>query len=157
MFHGDGVVDTTINGVVSNSDRNRDICPISVNNPAPAAATRPWWVMEDCPWPHEIPVTSGGPGTAAPDAPASSWFQDMDYRRGGFYNRREGKWIYMLNVNMRALIDWNEFNGGPLFAPNDSSDGGLVVFLSVQGSSSLSTANNYGVRIFDSSDLNTRR
>lgn len=154
--NGDGIVDTTINGIVSNSDRNRDICPISVNNPAPAAITRPWWVMEDCPWPYEIPITSGGPGTATPDAPASSWFQDMDYRRGGFYNRREGKWIYMLNVNMRALIDWNEFNGGPLFAPNDSSDGGLVIFLSVQGPSSLAAANNYGVRIFDSADLNTR-
>lgn len=161
--NGDGIVDTTINGAISNSDRNRDICPISINNPKPAAATRPWWVMEDCPWPYEILGTAVGQSGSATqtngtgdDAPVSSWFQDMDYRRGGFYNRREGKWIYLLNVNLRALIDWNEFNGGPLFAPNDSSDGGLVVFLSVQGPSSSAAANNYGVRIFDSADLNTR-
>jgi hypothetical protein len=160
--NGDGIVDVNINGTVSNSDRNRDICPISVNNPAPAAGTRPWWVMEDCPWPYEIPGTAAGQSGSATDsggvsnAPTTSWYQDMDYRRGGFYNRREGKWVYMLNVNMRALIDWNEFNGGPLFASNNSSDGGLVIFLSVQGANSLASANNYGVRIFDSADLNTR-
>lgn len=139
--NGDGILDTNHDGAVTNTDRNRDICPVSLGGVA--AATKPWWVLDDCPWPN----TAASP---------ISWFQDTDYRRGGFRNVRENKWMYLLNVNMRALIDWNEFNGGPLFSTSDSSDGGLVIFLSVQGPNSTAAANNYGVRVFDSADLNSR-
>jgi hypothetical protein len=79
----------------------------------------------------------------------------MDYRRGGFLNKRENKWMYLLNVNVRALIDWNGANAGVLFASNDTTDGGLIFHLSVQGPDSTVAANNYGVRVFDSADLNT--
>jgi hypothetical protein len=127
--------DTNGNGVINNSDGNTAICP-----PGPA----PWWKPLFCP---TYPTLA--------DLPASSWFRDVDYRRGGFKNNRENRWIFMLNVNMRALIDWNEFNGGPLFPINDKSQGGLVFFLSVQGINSDSTQSGYGVRIFDSADLNT--
>jgi hypothetical protein len=139
--NGDGIVDTNHAGGVTNSDRNADICPVSLAGVA--AATKPWWTLDDCAWPNTALV-------------ATSWFQDTDYRRGGFFNARENKWMYLLNVNMRALIDWNEANGGSLFSSSDSSDGGLVIFLSVQGANSNAAANNYGVRVFDSADLNSR-
>ena len=86
---------------------------------------------------------------------ASSWFRDHDYRRGGFYHRRQGLWYSMLNVNMRALIDWNEANGAPFFAPTDNSDWGLVVYLTVIGPQSNANQNNYAVPVFDSADLNS--
>lgn len=140
--NGDGIVDSNGDGTTSNHDRNDAICPIGTGS-------RPWWRPDFCDklgtWPYN-PLLSSAP----------LWFRDADYRRGGFYNRREEKWIYMLNVNVRALIDWNEFSGGLLFSPSDSSDGGLVFFFSVQGPNSNASANNYGVRIFDSADLNTR-
>jgi hypothetical protein len=79
----------------------------------------------------------------------------MDYRRGGFRNRREDEWMYLLNVNVRALIDWNGANSGVLFPSTDTTDGGLIFHLSVQGPNSNAAANNYGVRVFDSADLNT--
>jgi hypothetical protein len=83
-----------------------------------------------------------------------------DYRRGGFYNWREKKWVMMLSVNVRALVDWNEANGNTLFNAADASNGGLVVFLSVKASDAtttpLPTNHRYGVRVFDSANLNTR-
>ena len=72
-----------------------------------------------------------------------------DYRRGGFYNNRENKWQYLLNVDMQDLLAWNLSNGQPLFDPSDTSDGGTVLFLSVAGPLA-SGINNYGVRILDS-------
>jgi hypothetical protein len=98
-------------------------------------------------------------GMSANNLNASSWYLDHDYRRGGFYAHREGKWLTMLNVNMRALIDWNEANAGVFFDPTDRTNGGIVIFLSVQGPESGWTVtdggNGYAVRIFDSADLNT--
>lgn len=140
--NGDGSVDYNNNNIFTNSDINRSICPVT--QAGVPAALQPAWVMDDCPWPN-----------VAANLPLTSWYLDTDYRRGGFYNLREGQWVYMLNVNLRVLIDWNEANGGALFPPGDSSDGGLVIFLSVQGPNSLAAANNYGVRIFDSADLNS--
>jgi hypothetical protein len=77
-----------------------------------------------------------------------------DYRRGGFYNNREHKWMYLLNIDIQALLDYTRGQpaGSRLFDPNDSSDGGLVIFASVQGPDS-NGINNYGVRIFDSAAL----
>lgn len=145
--NGDGIVDTTINGTYTSRDRNRDICP--AENSGGGGGNRPWWAMEDCPWPN--PLAS---------LPATSWFHDMDYRRGGFYNNREKKWMLLLNVNLRALLDWDEVDGnrkgpGRLIEDATNTDGGLVIYLSVQGPDSNAAANNYGVRIFDSADLNT--
>lgn len=77
-----------------------------------------------------------------------------DYRRGGFYNNREHKWMYLLNIDLQALLDATRAApaGNRLFDPNDGSDGGLVIFASVQGPDS-NGINNYGVRIFDSAVL----
>lgn len=77
---------------------------------------------------------------------------DNDIRRGAYYNWRERQWMLLLNVNIRDLIAWNAANGQPFFNTNDSTDGGLVVFLSVQGPNSL-VQNNYGVRIFGSANI----
>ena len=77
---------------------------------------------------------------------------DLDYRRGGFYNWREGKWMLLLNINLRDLISWNSANGSPFFASNDSSEGGLVIFATIDGPSS-NAINNYGIRVFGSNDL----
>jgi len=75
-----------------------------------------------------------------------------DYRRGGFYNWREQKWMLLLNVNVRDLLLWNKQNGNPFFDPADSTDGGIVIFASVEGPDS-DTINNYGVRVFGSANL----
>jgi hypothetical protein len=77
-----------------------------------------------------------------------------DYRRGGFFNNRESKWMYLLNVDAQALLTWNQAQpaGSQLFDPNDATDGGVVLYLSVVGPLS-NTLNNYGVRVFDSSNL----
>jgi hypothetical protein len=77
---------------------------------------------------------------------------DRDYRRGGFYNWRERKWMQLLNVNIADLLRWNAANGAPFFPPGDTTDGGLVIFLSVVGPDSLAI-NNYGVRVFGSREL----
>ena len=128
--------DTSGNGSLSNWDRNDDICPAG-------NGVSPWWRPPSCPWPNNAPVSS-------------SWFRDTDYRRGGFWNHREQMWMNMLNLNVRALIEWNEVNGGVLFNPGDTSDGGLVLFLTVEGTDSNDSRNDYGVRIFDSADLDMR-
>jgi hypothetical protein len=78
---------------------------------------------------------------------------DLDYRRGGFYNWREAKWMLLLNVNVSDLILWNSQNGEPFFASNDNSEGGIVIFATVDGPSSNAVNNNYGVRVFGSANL----
>jgi hypothetical protein len=128
--------DTSGDGVINNRDRNDDICPIGI-------LVFPWWKPTSCPWPLSLPG-------------ATSWFNDMDYRRGGFWNHREQQWMYLLNVNLRALIEWNARNTDPLFPHADTTDGGLVFFFSVDGPNSNAAQNNYGVRVFDSADLDTR-
>jgi hypothetical protein len=135
--------DTDGNGVIDNSDFNPDICPDDVVENPP----NPWWEPSYC---HNFDRDGVGGNRRG------RWFEDMDYRRGGYYNHRERKWMYLLNVNVRALIEWNQVNGNVLFASDERSDGGLVFFLSVQGPNSDAAANNYGVRIFDSADLDTR-
>jgi len=77
---------------------------------------------------------------------------DTDFRRGGFYNWREKKWMLLLNINVRDLIWWNDQNGQPFFATNDNTEGGIVIFATVDGPLS-NTFNNYGVRIFGTADL----
>lgn len=79
---------------------------------------------------------------------------DGDYRRGGFYNQREHKWTVLLNLNLHDLLAWNgsQPSGSRFFDPADATDGGLVIFLTVQGNSSISI-NNYGVRVFGSANL----
>jgi hypothetical protein len=75
-----------------------------------------------------------------------------DFRRGGFYNQREARWMTLLNINVRDLLLWNQQNGAPFFEPDDNSEGGLVIFATVVGPNS-NGINNYGVRIFGSADL----
>jgi hypothetical protein len=77
---------------------------------------------------------------------------DLDYRRGGFYNQREDKWMLLLNINIRDLVGWNRDNGEPFFAHNDSSEGGIVIFATVVGPAAAGI-NNYGVRVFGSNDI----
>lgn len=77
---------------------------------------------------------------------------DLDYRRAGFYNHREDKWMLLLNLNLTDLIAWNASNGEPFFATTDDTDGGLVIFLTVEGPDS-NDINNYGVRVFGSADI----
>ena len=77
---------------------------------------------------------------------------DGDYRRGGFYNQREGKWMRLLDINVADLLLWNQQHGSPFFANSDNTDGGLVIFASVEGPNS-NTTNNYGVRLFGSANL----
>lgn len=75
-----------------------------------------------------------------------------DYRYGGFFNHREGKPLLILNIDWMALEEWNQQNGKALWDPDDRSQGGLVVFLSVRGPNSAG-ANNYAVRVYDAQRL----
>jgi hypothetical protein len=81
---------------------------------------------------------------------------DNDYRRGGFYNWREAKWMMLLNINVRDLILWNSQNGNPFGlgtqAAPDTSEGGLVIFVTIDGPSS-NAVNNYGIRVFGSASM----
>lgn len=75
-----------------------------------------------------------------------------DFRRGGFFDWRENSWMHLLNVNVRDLLLWNQQNGAPFFSPTDSSDDGLVLYLTVDGLDS-NGINDYGVRVFGSANL----
>jgi hypothetical protein len=89
---------------------------------------------------------------AAPALGANLVF-DRDFRRGGFYNWREGRWMLLLNINARDLMLWNQQNGQPFFAANDSSEGGIVLFATISGPDSNQASNNYGIRIFGTADI----
>ncbi len=78
---------------------------------------------------------------------------DGDARRGGFYNRRENKWMLLLNINVRDLILWNKQNGEPFFSHTDNSEGGIVIFATIAGPESNSARSRYGVRVFGSNDI----
>lgn len=75
-----------------------------------------------------------------------------DYRYGGFFNHRERKPLLVLNIDWMALEEWNRQNAKALWDPDDRTQGGLVVFLSVRGPNS-GGANNYAVRIYDAQRL----
>ncbi len=77
---------------------------------------------------------------------------DQDYRRGGFYNWREGKWMLLLNINIGDLLLWNQQNGSPFFSSSDATHGGLVIFATVEGPA-FAGINHYGVRLFGGADL----
>jgi hypothetical protein len=86
-------------------------------------------------------------------APNAATAFDLDYRRGGFFNWREKKWMLLLNINLSDLMLWNRENGGPFFDPWDSTDGGPVIYATIDGPNSSSASSNYGVRIFGSANL----
>ena len=107
------------------------------------------------------------PGYPTPGS-VGSMYRDGDLRRGGFYNWREQTWMYLLNVNMRDLLQWNidykAANGSYAFFdpsvadanntdPTHTAKGGPVIYLTVIGPNSGSTSNNYGVRIFGGNPL----
>jgi hypothetical protein len=74
-------------------------------------------------------------------------------RRGGFYNNREQKWVYLLNLNLQDLLTWNMAQpaGAQLFDPADATEGGPVLFLTVIGPGSGGISDpRYGVRVFGS-------
>jgi hypothetical protein len=82
---------------------------------------------------------------------------DNDYRRGGFYNWRERKWMLLLNINVSDLLRWNRQHADILFNSADTTDGGPIIFATVDDSN-LATPisggiNNYGVRVFGSRNL----
>jgi len=77
-------------------------------------------------------------------------------RRGGFYDNREQRWVYMLSVNVHDLLVWNRAQAAEqrLFDPDDTSDGGIVLYLTVVGGSSDDVASpRRGVRVFGSPNL----
>jgi hypothetical protein len=86
---------------------------------------------------------------------------DTDPRRGGFYNWRESRWTYLLNINVADLLTWNQQNGAPFFDPADRTDGGIVLYATVYDTNSpaanLSPNNasgfGLGVRLFGSQTL----
>ena len=71
-----------------------------------------------------------------------------------FYNHREGAAIDMLDVDVQGLMDCiqsqNLLNAGRLLS--DTTDGGLVVYLGVEGPL-MTGVNNYGVRLTNGAEL----
>lgn len=166
--------DTNGDGVIDNNDSNCDICP-------PSNIPDPWWepsfcdarCLSDSNEDHRSYLEDLGSvninvscadDTGRTNCPANQhsglWWRDMDYRRGGFWNPREMQWMRLLNINLRALIEWNQNqpSGQQLFdvAQALASDDGLVFYFSVFGPHSNDAWNNYGVRIFDSADFDTQ-
>jgi len=77
-------------------------------------------------------------------------------RRGGFYDNREGEWVYMLSVNAHDLLAWNRAQPpeSRLLDPDDASDGGIVLYLTVVGGSpDAVTSPRRAVRVFGSPNL----
>jgi hypothetical protein len=74
-----------------------------------------------------------------------------DYRYGGFYNWRERKPVLMLNIDWIALEEYNNVNGNVFFNPTTTTNGGLIVFLTVKDTTGTQglKATNYGVRVYD--------
>ncbi len=103
--------------------------------------------------PPNARVPVGGAGAYSEVMGAALGSFDRDYRRGGFYNWREAKWMLLLNLNVRDLILWNQQNGEPFFVTTDNSEGGLVIFATIDGPISSANNNNYGIRIFGSPDI----
>jgi hypothetical protein len=70
------------------------------------------------------------------------------------YNRREAKWLRLLDVDMQALLNClhstNWFASGKLLS--DQTEGGLVFHFSVSGPLSA-VVNNYGFRVRNASNL----
>ena len=77
-------------------------------------------------------------------------------RRGGFYNNREHAWVYMLNVNLHDLAHVEPGAGRAALPPDDATDGGVVIYLTVVGPGSTGgiPSPRYGVRVFGSPDFN---
>lgn len=77
----------------------------------------------------------------------------VDYNQN-MYNFREAKWLRLLEVDMQGLLNCvhtqSLFGSGKTLA--DTSQGGIVIFLSVDGPSS-GGVNRYGVRIRNGSRL----
>ncbi|NMC64059.1 MAG: hypothetical protein GYA55_12925 [SAR324 cluster bacterium] len=75
--------------------------------------------------------------------------------RSLLYNFREEKWIYLLDVDLQALLNClkstNWFGSGK--ALDDSTEGGLVFHFTVIGPLSGAANNPYGVRIINGAEL----
>jgi hypothetical protein len=56
-----------------------------------------------------------------------------------------------MNIDWMALEEWNNKKGNPLFTASDTTNGGLIVFLSIKDTTGTEgdRANNYGVRVYD--------
>lgn len=72
-----------------------------------------------------------------------------------FYNNREGKFIRMLDFDLRALFDCLHQTSwlGANIPLNDSSEGGIIIHLSVAGPNSATLPNSYGVRVRNAQTL----
>ncbi|MCP3979329.1 MAG: hypothetical protein GY716_08375 [bacterium] len=74
-----------------------------------------------------------------------------------FLNRRENSTIEMLEVDVQALLDCVYANptlmGGRTL--DDTTEGGLVWYLGVEGALPIGTRNNYGVRVFNGGTLDS--
>ena len=91
---------------------------------------------------------------------------DFDPRHGGFYNWREHRWTYLLNINVHDLLQWNIDQGGPFFSPSVNTDGGVILYLTVYDynyptsnpspyltPNGNSTSFGFGVRVWGSNTL----
>jgi hypothetical protein len=96
---------------------------------------------------------AAGPANYVSNTPLTSG--GVTARRGGFYNNREGQWVYMLNVNVHDLLWWNlaQPAGSQIVNPADASDGGLVIFLSVKSVGGCLASPRYGARVFGTTHL----
>ena len=79
-------------------------------------------------------------------------------RKAGFYNNREGRWTYMLNLNLHDFLARQralQGSGLELFDINDTTDGGLVIFLTVLGPNTDTYPANwrYATRVVGSRDF----
>lgn len=74
-----------------------------------------------------------------------------------FKNWRENKFIRMLDVDLRSLLNClhNTSWFGAAKGLDDQTQGGLVIYLTVEGPNSNATANEYGVRLQNGQTLSS--
>jgi len=101
----------------------------------------------------EVEVRNAGGGVQMIDSAILDGCNAVEYS-DSFYNNREGTAIEMLDVDLRGLLDCVHLN--PLLDEgrelDDSSEGGLVFYLGVDGPD-MAGINNYGVRVRNAAEL----
>jgi hypothetical protein len=98
------------------------------------------------------------PGCAAANMVQNELLSDNTptARRGGFYNNRERAWVRMLSLNVHDLLLWNRAQpaGDRFFFPDDDSEGGIVLYLTVVAPPQAGVPNpRHGARVFGSRDF----
>jgi hypothetical protein len=146
---------TAWNGMI-----NSDVTPLTLPPPAALDPTpgQPYWDRAD--FRVVLDLNGGTPDIQVRDAAGSVNVADSATLNAcgvitstdTLYNNREGEWIDMLDVDVQGLLTCLHNSALMGYDIDDTSDGGLVWYFTVDGPNS-SVANGYGVRLQNGAEL----